>query len=149
MNFRFWEEPTRVRLGVNRRKRIQGSRAYTSPEAIFKKNINGCKFFSCEVYPLGLVLHELFYEKNSALAKFKIREKTSSSESPRFHELSRKIKRFTKSKKWYLAKKTAKETITAFIDFEFFTLRMGDPDPPKRGRAAERVQQVQQILSHV
>ncbi len=132
-----------------KKTRIQGHTAYTSPEALFKSKIKGKKYFPCEVYALGLVLYQLYFEEEAPWQDSSYVSDESKSLRGRYKELVGKIRFYTDRKRKRIEKKFAQGAISAREEFEYLILKMVDVDPNKRSTALELRDSVLRILNRL
>ena len=122
----------------------QGHIVYTPPEAIIKK-MQGEDFFLSDVYATGCIFYRLFYEEFAPWQNSKYVLDTQIAAKSRYREFVNRIKRYTLSRKNYLARKSEEEGLSVSDDFEYLILRMVDPDPKKRGTAESLYQEIKRI----
>ncbi len=127
------------------KSRVQGHSCYTPPEGIVKGRVKGVDFLKSDVYAIGCIFYQLFYEKAAPWLSNKYVINTSKSEFSRYRVLSTKIYRYTNSRKRVLARKAMRGKISTREAFEQLILRMVDPDAEKRGFATGLYTELQSI----
>ncbi len=127
--------------------KVQGNTSYTSPEAIFKKKMRGSDYFGSDVYALGLVLYQLFYDKRAKWQDSYYVKNTELSEKIRSKILVKRINKYTSSRRRQLDKKKAQNSLSPSEDFEYLIYQMIEPNPKKRGSIFNHLIQMQRIIS--
>lgn len=127
--------------------KVQGNTSFTSPEAIFRNKMRGSDYYASDVYALGLVLYQLFYDEDPKWKNSDFVKNTQVSEKMRYNVLVKRIDHYTKSRRSELAKKKASGKITPREEFEYLVLRMVNPNPKARGTMLELSQEMQRIVN--
>ena len=127
--------------------KVQGNTTFTPPEGIFKDKMRGSKYYAADVYALGCVLYQLFYDEDPKWKNSEYVKNTKVPEKIRYKELVEGIDRYTKSRRNELEHKKVSGHISAKEEFEYLILRMVNPDPKKRGSMLQLSQEMQRIVN--
>ena len=131
---------------VAAKTKVQGNTSYTSPEAIFVKKMRGAGYFGSDVYALGLVLYQLFYDKRAKWQDSYYVKNTKLSEKLRAKILVKRINKYTASRRRQLDKKKAQNRLSPSEDFEHLIYQMIEPNPKKREPILKHLIQMQRIV---
>jgi len=126
--------------------RAQGHSCYTAPEGIFRSKLDHEDYFKTDLFAAGALLYCLQIEdKPEWLDPLLIREGRKSPEY-RFNKhvwlISEAIK---KEKERLLHKQKELQRVTRKDEFELIILKMIDPNPQKRGTAAEHLNKLEKL----
>lgn len=126
--------------------KANGNTSYIPPEGMFPKKIVGEKCFKADVFAVGNVFYELFYGKPAPWRKARYFKDRSKSASKKYKVYVKDLKTSTHKRRKYLAQKKLKEAFTQREEFESLILQMVNPDPKKRGSAANLKQKMKSIF---
>lgn len=123
-------------------KKAQANYRNIAPEGFFLEKMHPSHYFATDVYAVGLVLYQLFYEEKASW------QKSDKTKSPKIyaHNLIRNIDKSTNKRRSVLAHKHQTGNISHKERFEYLILRMVSPYPHVRGGAAELHHQLHDIL---
>jgi serine/threonine protein kinase len=121
--------------------KISGNKSYTCPEGIFRDRMKGSDYFAADIYAIGCVLYQLYYDKNPEWRDAKY-VKGSGSADERYRDLVTNIEKYTGERRTLLAQKSEPSLEEKF---EYLILTMVDPDPTKRRTAGELRQQFEEL----
>lgn len=129
--------------------KVQVNPSYVAPEGIFHGKLHGHHYFRTDVYALGLVLYQLFYNEQAPWqSPTYVTHKKKSAES-RYKKLIHKIRHHTNARRSVLAAKKETGTMTPQENFELLILKMVDADPEKRGTASALYEQMKAIFESI
>ena len=126
-------------------KKVQGNRTYMAPEAILRKEFYPHEFFAMDLYAVGCVLHELYYEARPVWRRSKLGS-DGRSENETHQTLVHDIEMCTKKRRDELESKIEH---TPEEEFELLVLQMVHVDPALRGSAVHRKEQLDRILTRL
>jgi serine/threonine protein kinase len=119
----------------------------TSPEAFLTSKMKGADFLHSDVFATGCILYKLYYRKYHPWKYCKFFKKDIFTSQEKHKLLISKINKTTKAKRELLAKKKAKNDLTPGQEFEYLILRMLNPNPEKRGKAADLKNELLEIYN--
>ena len=129
--------------------RAQGHSAYTSPEAIFVSKMKGEDYFRSDLFAVGCLFYQIFYEKRPKWVNSKY-IKSDKSEEERYKKHVSIILKETKARHRFLSRKLASGyDLSPKEEFECMILRMCSPNPLERGTAQEYRLKVEQLIGRV
>ena len=118
-----------------KKSKIQGHIPYTPPEGIFRNKFKKTDYYRGDVYALGCVLYNLFYDQGASWKNREVIADKTVPEEVRYNELVHQINQCTSPRRHDLALRKASTQLSPSETFEYLVLRMVDPDPRKRGSA--------------
>ena len=131
-------------------KRVQGHTSYTPPEGLFTEKMRGRDYCSSDVYAVGCIFYQLFYNKLAPWQDSKLIRSKTESKSMVHDKLVGKIQQYTGARRTYLTYRLAhaseNDPLITREAFEHLILRMVDPNPKARGTAAELYQELKMIM---
>lgn len=119
----------------------QGTPSYVAPEAVNPRRLKAKDYFATDVYAVGCVFYELFYEKTFPWHSQSFLRKES-----RKGQYLDCLEKATKKRRWVLYKQKRRSSSE---DFEYLILRMLHSDPKKRPKAAYLVHKMGQICRKI
>lgn len=107
---------------------VQGTPSYIAPEGLDLRKLKAKDYFATDIYAIGCVMYELFYEKTFPWhSKAFLRKKSG------YKKYVRCLEEVTRRRRWELSK-LGKRNCSQ--QFEFLVLRMLNADPKKRPKAS-------------
>jgi hypothetical protein len=125
--------------------KVQGNTSYTAPEGIFLKQMKPKDYFAADVYALGCVLYWLCYDKQAPWQDSMYVKNTDITKHDRYKMLVESIEQTISGRRAELRRKKASGH-SPYERFEATVLRMVDPNPKKRGSAAELRKEIDTIV---
>jgi serine/threonine protein kinase len=126
-------------------KKIQGNTSYTAPEGVFHKKLEKSAYFGCDVYAVGCVLYQLFYDRNPEWRSSHY-VKSRKNAIALYNELVENIRQATDKRREELQKLA---TLGPKEEFEYLILRMVDPNPTSRPDAKTARQEMERIIARM
>lgn len=122
---------------VNTAARLQGNTSYIAPEALFRESMQEADYFASEVFAVGCVLYNLFYEKRAGWQLPHYGQDTRE-RAVVYDEYVQHIRTLRDERYRVLSEKVQSGSkLSVEEQFEHLVLKMVDPDPKARGSAAE------------
>ena len=127
--------------GCCNRRKAQANIINTAPEAVFYENLKRSDYFFTDVYAAGLIFYRLIYGCKPSWKKASHMVHTR-------EDLYQKIVDKSREKIEKRKRHLVHMHRSANREFRRLVLRMIDPDPAKRGTAAELVRKMKSILEN-
>ncbi len=131
------------RLADMRGLKGQTGLRHTAPEALFFTKLQRTQFHAVDLFATGLVLYQLYYGHEPVWLSKRLRR---GSRRAHYHWLVNKITSVIGAKSSELQLKQSNGSITPQEEFELLILGIINPDPQKRGNAAELQKKMQKII---
>lgn len=128
---------------------VQGNSLYIAPEGVFRKKLRGADYFATDIYAVGCVLYQLFYETQAPWQDQRYIKDTLRSQEENYKLLVQKINDATETRRNVLVNKRQRQFFTLSETLELLILRMLNPDPRRRGTAFELKEELQSGLVHL
>lgn len=119
----------------------QGTPSYVAPEAVNPRRLKAKDYFATDVYAVGCVFYELFYEKT-----FPWHSRSFLRKETRKRQYLDCLEKATKKRRFALYKKKRRFSSQ---EFEYLILRMLHSDPKKRPKAAYLEHKMGQIYRKI
>ena len=131
----------------SRHNRPQGDTNFTSPEGLFKK-LSGKAFYGTDLYAVGCLLYQVFYEK---MPQWQVVGYPKMAKSPkaRAQRLYRLIEQCTASRRTELNAKSHRVKLAPKEEFESMILQMVNPNPKKRLKVKQARKKLEETMKRI
>jgi serine/threonine protein kinase len=130
--------------------KVQGNTSYTSPEGLFRYKMKGSDYYKSDIFAVGNVLYQLFYEKKPAWQENSWVKDEDIPLHSRYYSMVNLIKQKTESRFKLLAhKEHSGRVLTPSEEFEYLILKMVNPNPDERPKATKLHKDMQKIFNQI
>ncbi|HXF29566.1 MAG TPA: protein kinase, partial [Chlamydiales bacterium] len=129
--------------------KVQGNTTYTSPEGLFSEKMKGPDYFKSDIFAVGCVLYQLFYDSKAAWQDHSYVKDTTKPLKARYEDMVSRIDHATRARRQALHAKAEAGKLVGKEAFEFVVLQMLNPNPSERPSATQLRKQMESAFNRL